>query len=64
MRPSAIGAVSVDPSPVRNMMRSPQVANASSCISSNTDWESAAPANHSTLRRLKNVCRSCASARK
>ncbi len=42
----------------------PQAASASPCISSNTDCDSAAPANHSTLSRLKNVSRSRASARK
>ena len=64
MRAIAMGAVSVAPRPVRNMMRSPQVASASSCISSNTGCASAAPANHSTFKRLKNVRRSSASLRK
>src|SRR5262249_1810272 len=64
MRAMAMGAVSVAPRPVRNMMRSPQVASASACISSNTDCDSAAPANHSTLSLLKKVLRSRSSARR
>ena len=64
VRASAHGAVSVAPKPVRNAMRSPQVSTASRLISSNTPCEMPAPANHSTLRRLKKLRRSPPSARR